>query len=66
MPRGIWIKGPYRKTLAELMAQGYAEGLNIRQLRDLYGVSYGLVRDLLVEQGVTLRGRGGRRGRRDL
>jgi transposase len=55
------ITGVARDKVAREMINHYGKGRSIRDLARTYGRSYGFVRDLLTESGVTLRARGGPR-----
>lgn len=58
-PKGTRVTGDARAALAADLAQRYRSGESIRALAADVGRSYGFVHRLLVENGVTLRGRGG-------
>jgi len=51
-------KGASRVQLAIDLKARYERGASIRTLAEVTGCSYGFVRDLLKEAGVTLRARG--------
>ena len=53
-----------RDQLAQRLAARYRDGASLQALATDTGVSYGLVRRLLLDQGVELRPRGGDRYRR--
>jgi hypothetical protein len=53
------ITGVARDKVAREMINQYRKGRSIRDLAKTYGRSYGFVRDVLTESGVTLRARGG-------
>lgn len=57
--RGERLAADRQQTLAEQAAQGYAQGLSIRQLAERHNRSYGAMNRLLKDHGVELRGRGG-------
>jgi predicted transcriptional regulator len=57
--KGARVTGPARTKLADDVAKQYAKGKSIRELAEKNGRSYGFVHRLLVENNVTLRGRGG-------
>src|SRR3954468_21552975 len=57
--RGTRITGAQRETLAALYAQKYEFGERTRKTAETAGRSFGFVHGVLVEHGVTLRGRGG-------
>src|SRR6476620_2861775 len=57
--RGTRITGAQRETLAAQYAKKYESGQSIRKIAETAGRSFGFVHGVLVEQGVTLRGRGG-------
>ncbi|MCF3960329.1 helix-turn-helix domain-containing protein [Streptomyces fuscigenes] len=54
------IKGEARAHVARLLGEEYAAGASIRGLAVARAMSYGTVRQLLLEAKVPLRGRGGR------
>ncbi|WP_200309147.1 helix-turn-helix domain-containing protein [Streptomyces adelaidensis] len=56
---GIVLTGDARDKVRQRAAQHYAAGLSIRAISRALGRSYGGTRVLLLEAGVTLRGRGG-------
>ena len=49
------LKGASRAQLASDLKARYEQGASIRTLAETIGCSYGFVRDLLQEAGVTLR-----------
>jgi len=51
--------GEDRQALTEELATKYAAGKSVRELSSEIGRSYGFVHRLLVDGGVTMRGRGG-------
>lgn len=53
------LTGELRERAAADLATKYEAGASIRTLADQTGRSYGLIRQLLEEAGVTLRPRGG-------
>lgn len=57
--KGSRVSGDARDKLASELSQKYSNGMSIRELAAETGRSYGFVHRLLVESGVTLRGRGG-------
>ncbi|MGA4508602.1 helix-turn-helix domain-containing protein [Propionibacteriaceae bacterium G1746] len=59
VPAGARVTGQARSDLAGAASRHYAAGASIRGIAAQMGRSYGFVQKLLVEQGVTLRGRGG-------
>jgi predicted transcriptional regulator len=59
--KGERLTGARREQLAKELAEAYQAGRSIRQLAAETGRSYGAVHRLLVDYGVTLRGRGGAR-----
>ncbi|MFD4180248.1 helix-turn-helix domain-containing protein [Rhodococcus sp. NPDC058514] len=65
LPKGARVSGGAREALQTELRVRYQSGTSIRTLADATGRSYGFIRALLTEAGVTLRGRGGanRRGR---
>jgi hypothetical protein len=63
--KGARITGTDRTKLAGEVRKQYEKGRSIRDLADSHGRSYGFIHRLLVENEVTLRGRGGAtRGRK--
>lgn len=58
---GARVTGLDRAALAEAAARDYKGGASIRDIAERTGRSYGATHRLLVEAGVTLRGRGGSR-----
>lgn len=57
--KGTRITGDARDKLARQLKAKYERGATIRGLAESIGRSYGFVRNVLEESGVTLRGRGG-------
>jgi hypothetical protein len=57
--KGKRVTGADRERFAVQLAQQYGSGLAIRELAAIHGRSYGNVRMVLLEAGVTLRKRGG-------
>jgi hypothetical protein len=57
--KGSRVSGDARDALATELTKKYESGDSIRELAAATGRSYGFVHRLLVENGVTLRGRGG-------
>lgn len=51
--------GPDRRRLATDLGRRYDRGATLRDLVADTGHSYGFVRNLVIESGVRLRGRGG-------
>lgn len=65
LTKGSRITGSVREKLTADLQRQYEKGASIRALAQQTGRSYGFVHRLLVDGGVTLRGRGGAtRGRR--
>ena len=62
--KGTRVSGTARESLATELAEKYRGGASIRDLAAEVGRSYGFVHRLLLEHGVTLRGRGGSAPRR--
>lgn len=58
------ITGQARRELSDSLAHRYRSGESIRALATSTDRSYGFVHRMLVEAGVTLRGRGGPTRRR--
>ncbi|MFB7633211.1 helix-turn-helix domain-containing protein [Streptomyces sp. NPDC056149] len=59
MDKGKRITGAARDELAGDIEKAYEGGASIRAIAASLGRSYGFVHGILVEGGVTLRGRGG-------
>ncbi|UDM05497.1 helix-turn-helix domain-containing protein [Streptomyces longhuiensis] len=59
MDKGRRITGVARDTLAAELKAAYEGGASIRSIAGSTGRSYGFVYRILIEAGVTLRGRGG-------
>ncbi len=59
LSKGARITGTVRSRLAADLKKKYEQGSSIRALAAETGRSYGFVHRLLVDGGVTLRGRGG-------
>ncbi|MET7846119.1 helix-turn-helix domain-containing protein [Streptomyces sp. NPDC005356] len=59
MDKGKRITGAERDQIAAELKASYEGGASIRSLADSTGRSYGFVHRILIEAGVTLRGRGG-------
>jgi hypothetical protein len=57
---GTVLTGDARQTTAQRAADLYGQGCTIRSVARQVGRSYGGARVLLLEAGVTLRGRGSR------
>jgi hypothetical protein len=55
------LRGEEREEMRKTLAKKYDAGASIRELATEHSLSYGLTRHLLVEAGVTLRGRSGQR-----
>ncbi|MDX3239758.1 helix-turn-helix domain-containing protein [Streptomyces sp. ME03-5709C] len=62
---GETLKGEARSRKAGVLAGQYMAGFSIRALAEVHGMSYGRARKLLLEMGIRLRGKGGRRPRTD-
>lgn len=60
---GETLKGEARSEKAGVLAGQYLAGSSIRALAEGHGMSYGRARKLLLEMGVRLRNKGGRRPR---
>lgn len=58
-PNNPRLTGPFRTAVAEDLAELYAAGATIRSIAKSTDRSYGAVRQLLLDAGVTLRARGG-------
>lgn len=56
------INDAERKRLTDVLREKYEKGASLRELAHQTGRSYGFVRRLLSNAGVTLRGRGGATG----
>lgn len=59
LTKGSRITGTARTKLAADLKKKYEKGQSIRALAESTGRSYGFVHRLLVDAGVSLRGRGG-------
>jgi len=59
LPKGRRITGAERERVAVDLRRRYEAGVSIRALASEYGRSYGFIHRVLVDSGVTLRGRGG-------
>ncbi|WP_199421834.1 helix-turn-helix domain-containing protein [Actinotalea solisilvae] len=59
LPKGSRITGEGRQDLAASLVDRYNRGESIRAMAEDIGRSYGFVHGVLVEQGVTMRTRGG-------
>lgn len=59
IPKNVRITGATRDRLANNLKRKYERGASIRALAEATGRSYGFVRNILIESGVTLRGRSG-------
>lgn len=59
LSKGSRITGDGRRDLATSLAERYQRGESIRSMAEDIGRSYGFVHGVLVEQGVTMRSRGG-------
>ena len=57
--RATRVTGEAREELTQDLVGRYGAGESIRELAASTGRSYGFVHRILVEGGVTLRGRGG-------
>jgi len=55
------LAGPERMTKARALADSYTAGASLRALAEVHGMSYGTVRQLLLDAKVQLRPRGGAR-----
>ncbi|MFC9341417.1 helix-turn-helix domain-containing protein [Streptomyces sp. NPDC057020] len=55
------LNGEARVAKAGALAERYLAGASIRAVADWADLSYGTARQLLLEAGVKLRGRGGSR-----
>ncbi|MFJ1599907.1 helix-turn-helix domain-containing protein [Streptomyces sp. NPDC088261] len=53
------VTGELREKVAADLKKEYESGAGIRTLAEEIGRSYGFTRRVLIESGVTLRGRGG-------
>ncbi len=53
------ITGEGRQELAAGLVERYRNGETVREIAEDIGRSYGFVHGVLVESGVTMRGRGG-------
>ncbi|MBP5870899.1 helix-turn-helix domain-containing protein [Streptomyces scabiei] len=56
---GAQLTGDVRTAACDKAAELYGQGATIRSVAEQLGRSYGGTRVLLLEAGVTLRGRGG-------
>jgi Helix-turn-helix domain len=61
--RGAKITGPQRDELVDEWRKQYQAGRSIREIAHGSGRSYGFVRQVIAESGVSLRSRGGARPR---
>jgi hypothetical protein len=59
LKKGARITGSDRMKLAIEIKKQYEKGRSIRELADSHKRSYGFVHRLLMENDVSLRGRGG-------
>ncbi|HET6210634.1 MAG TPA: helix-turn-helix domain-containing protein [Jatrophihabitans sp.] len=59
LKKGARITGSERMKLAIEIKKQYEKGRSIRELADSHKRSYGFVHRLLMENDVSLRGRGG-------
>jgi translation initiation factor 1 (eIF-1/SUI1) len=59
LEKGVRVTGAERGKLASKLEKQYAKGNSIRRLAEEQARSYGFVRRVLCEAGVTLQGRGG-------
>jgi hypothetical protein len=57
------ITGAKRDQLAVKLKKAYERGASLRTLAELHGRSYGFVYRVLIESGVQMRTRGGKRVR---
>ena len=55
------ITGPQRELLGAKLKKAYEKGTSLRALAELNGRSYGFVYRVLIEAGVQMRSRGGKR-----
>ena len=55
-------RNEFRRTTGLRVADSYRAGASIRQLAQAEGYSYGWMRSVLLQAGVTLRRRGGTGG----
>jgi predicted transcriptional regulator len=62
--KGVQVSGAARERLASRLRKDYEKGASIRESAAKTGRSYGFVHRMLTDAGVTLRGRGGGRGRK--
>ena len=59
LKKGARITGPARTKLADQLRKEYDAGKSIRTIAEECNRSYGFIHRILLESGVTLRGRGG-------
>jgi transposase len=59
MKKSQRITGKKRKTAASSIKARYARGASIRDIAESTGRSYGFIHKILMENGTSLRGRGG-------
>lgn len=59
MDKGKRITGAARDQVAAELKTAYEGGASIRSIADSVGRSYSFVHRILIEAGVTMRGRGG-------
>ena len=57
--KGQRLTGDERRQLIGVLVEEYRSGKSIRDLAVQHSLSIGLSRNLLVESGIPLRGRGG-------
>jgi hypothetical protein len=57
------ITGPQREQIGAKLKEAYEKGTSLRALAELNGRSYGFVYRVLIEAGVQMRSRGGKRVR---
>lgn len=62
--RRVLARDETRAVVRRRMRELYDEGSSIRRIATLFNLSFGTVRNLLVESDVALRGRGGVNRRR--
>jgi hypothetical protein len=53
------VVGKVRSSVADQFRKRYTKGASIREIAQSSGRSYGFVQRVLMESGVTMRGRGG-------
>ncbi|MEH0402926.1 helix-turn-helix domain-containing protein [[Kitasatospora] papulosa] len=55
------LAGPEREARARVLADSYTAGASLRALAEVHDMTYGTVRQLLLDAKVQLRPRGGAR-----